>query len=116
MKITNQQMVNFMNLVHGHKGESGKLEGGLIERNIPRKLYSALDLNLKALSAAADTYNKQLAECKDDTAAVRELLNIEIEVVIQTVPEEVFDRMDESEKFDSLSGIEYSTLQFMIIK
>ena len=116
MKITNQQMVNFLNLVHGHKGESGRLEGGLIERNIPRKLYSALDLNLKSLSAAADTYSKQLAECRNDTEAVRELLNIEIEAIIQTVPEELFDRMDESDKFDSLSGIEYSTLQFMITK
>ncbi|MBQ8232437.1 MAG: hypothetical protein IJZ34_11010 [Lachnospiraceae bacterium] len=110
MKITNQQMVNFVNMVSGHKGKSG-----IIEKNIPMKLFSALDLNVKALLPAAETYNKQRNEC-NDADALTELLKIEVEAVIQTVPEEIFERMDESDKFDALTGSEYSALQFMITK
>lgn len=109
MKIANRVMVVFMN--HANT---------IIEKKIPMKLYSAVSQNFKALSNAAEVFMKQRGDI-DDTAEdaikqIDELLAIESEVPIQTVPESVFDMMDASTKFDALTGPEFAAIEFMIEK
>lgn len=104
MKITNAQMRDFIN------GSTS-----ILSKKIPRKLFSAVYQNRLALKDMADTFNTQIGEIDTtDVDAVKELLDIESEVVVQTVSESVFDAMDSSDKFDSLTGAEYLCLSFMI--
>ena len=109
MKLTNRQLVPFVNLSGGNDS--------ILTKKVPRKLYSAISQNMIAVDAMAKTFIKQRAEISnDDIEAIEELLAIESEVIIQTVPESVFDMMDASDKFDSLTGKEYAALEFMIEK
>lgn len=109
MKLSNRQLVPFVNLSGG--------PGSILTKKIPRKLYSAISQNMTAVDSMAKTFIKQRSEVSDDDIeGITELLDITSEVVIQTVPESIFDMMDASDKFDSLTGSEYAALEFMIEK
>ncbi len=128
MKITNGQMVEFLN-----QGEA------LLKYRMPRKLYTAISLNMEAMKTAAELYEKQRVEIiteyakKDKENApvvengvfvidnpemclkeINELLKVDVELSIQKVSEEVFDIMDRMDKYDSLTGNQYQALSFMI--
>ena len=109
MKVKNGKIVNFLN-------NAGKT----MQKKIPNRLCFAVDVNIGALQAAGVAYNKRYEEIvkeKDTekrTSELEELLNIQVEVPIQTVPLELLEQMDESLKFDALTGEEYAAIQFMI--
>ncbi len=128
MKIRNRQMVGFLNI-----------SDSILQLKIPKKLYSAISLNRAALMDAADTYISQQQKLLEEYVKkgnegqllrngnkyaftdessyyneLEELLVIEIDVNLQTVHEELFDQMDSMEKFDSLSGIQYAAIGFMV--
>lgn len=128
MKITNKQMVTFMNV-----------SGSILQLKIPKKLYSAIALNRASLKDTADVYTTQQDKLidqyvkKDDKKRpivngneyafidrdsyyreLEELLGIEHELNLQAIGEDLFDKMDEMEKFDSLSGVQYSCIDFMV--
>lgn len=111
MKVMNRDVVNFVNNA-----------SGILEKKIPMKLYNAIDLNMKSLMTAAETYMKQYGKClkkeseEEAGKAVEELLSIEVDAVIQTVPDSVLARVDESDKYDALTGREYQAIRFMISK
>lgn len=107
MKITNRQLVPFINSMLG--------EHSILDRKMPRALYSALAQNRKALQSAMEVYIEQRNEIMDnDFEAINELLDIESEVVIQKVSSEVVDLLDVSDKYDAFSGKEYEAINFMI--
>lgn len=111
MKIKNLDMVRFFNA-----------SGQILKKKMPRKLFTAIDLNLRNLESAAKTYDAQRDEIYGDSEeldeegskAIDELLNIEVEAVIQTVAESDLEAMDASGRFDAFTGEEYRILNFMI--
>lgn len=128
MKITNRQMVGFLNI-----------SDSILRLKIPKKLYSAISLNRAALMDAADTYTRQQQKLleeyvkkgskgqllrngnkyafTDETSyynELEELLGLEFDVNMQMVSEELFDQMDSMEKFDSLSGVQYEMIGIMV--
>lgn len=130
MMITGRQMVAFLNV-----------SDSILGLRIPKKLYSAIAMNRMALEDAARVHNEQHEKIIDqyvkkdadgnpvmngrdyayiNKAAyleeVKELLELERDVNLQVVDASLFDRMDEMEKFDSLSGYQYGAIDFMIEK
>lgn len=130
MKITNRQMVNFLNT-----------SGSILELKIPKKLYSAVAMNCVGMEDAAKVYEEMRQEILDSHVKkdedgryikngtgyafvnreayeeeMEELLEIEQDLSLQQVDEALFERMDEMEKFDSLSGFQYSAIDFMVRK
>lgn len=111
MKVKNLDIVRFFNA-------SEKI----LKKKMPRKLYSAIDLNLRNLESAAKTYDAQRSEIYGDSEeldeegvkALDELLNIEIEAVVQKITESDLEAMDASGRFDAFTGEEYRILNFMI--
>ena len=125
MKLTNQQILNFVN-------------SGIQKKNLPIKLAYGISVNLSSIEPALIAYNKQREELiekyvkKDDDGkplaenglylfedrtgwdkSVTELLEIEAEVNITQVPEKVLEKCDNPE-FDTLTVTELSAIQFMI--
>lgn len=128
MKIKNSQLVEFSQLAVGNK-------------KLPAKLGYAIAVNTTATRGAIETYfdqrQKKIEECanKDDEgnpiikeggaydipdekmAAIndelKELLEMEVEVPITTVPFKIVEKCDRDE-FDSLTPSELFILQFMI--
>lgn len=105
MKVKNRDMLIFVN--NAQK---------ILQKRIPRKMYSAISQNMAAFGPMAETYNKQLEEVdKTNQEEIEELLDLESEVVLQTIPESVMDMMDQ-DKYDALTGIEYHSLEIFIEK
>lgn len=112
MKITNSVLVGFINNA-----------GNILDKKIPQKLFSAIDLNAAAAKDALATYGKQYEDIKNDEISekeknekILELLDIELDLPLQTVSQDVFDRMEEGDKFDALTGREYQAIDFMVLK
>lgn len=128
MKIKNSTIVNFYN--------SGL---DILGMKIPRKLYTALSLNIEAMQKAATIYEQQRQDVLDQYAEkdaegnsavkdnryvisdevsyrgeMKELQDIEVDLEIQTVPEVIMDMLDEKDKFDALTGVQYSAISFMV--
>ena len=103
MKVKNRVMVQFLNNA-----------GPILTKKIPRKLYSVISQNMIAFNTMATVYNKQLDELdKEDQAGLNELLDMESEVVLQTINEDLLEKMDQ-DKYDALTGVEYNSLDFLV--
>ncbi len=128
MKVKNSQLVDFNQLAVGNK-------------KLPAKLAYAIAVNTTATRGAIETYfeqrKKKVEEYankdKDGTPIVKddgnydipdekmtalndelkELLEIEVEIPITTVPFKVIEKCDR-EEFESLTPAELFILQFMI--
>ena len=128
MKVKNSQLLNFNQLAVGDK-------------KLPAKLGYAIAVNTTAIRGAVETYfnerNKKVEECankdkdgnpiiKEDESydipeekltalndELKELLEMEVEVPITTVPFKIIEKCDRDE-FDCLTPSELFTLQFMI--
>lgn len=125
MKLTNQQILNFVN-------------SAITAKKLPVKLAYGISVNLKSIELALAAYNKQREELvekyvkKDDDGnplvknnyyvfedktgwdeSIAELLETEAEVSITQVPEKALEKCDNPE-FDSLTVPELSAIQFMI--
>lgn len=128
MKVKNSQLINFNQLAVGNK-------------KFPAKLAYAIVVNTTAVKGAIDTYfeqrQKKIEDCanKDKDGApiikedgtydipeeklalineeLNELLEMEVEIPVTTVPFEVVEKCDRDE-FDSLTPAELFVLQFMI--
>lgn len=110
MKIENGRMAKFMNEVPG-----------IMRKRIPRRLYTAIALTQNALMPAANLYNSQLDEAADEDgmlkkAVLEEIQAIEFEADVQTIPESLLEMLDESDKYDALTGEEYGALDLLIEK
>lgn len=111
MKIKNSDVVGFINNAQG-----------ILSKKIPNRIYTAISLNLDAVKPMVETYQKQYADIKakeldaeEEEKEIMELLDIEADMVIQAVTQAQLDRMDDSEKYDALTGVEYRAIQFMIL-
>lgn len=125
MKITNRQIINFLNTNVGGK-------------QLPIKLAYAIAVNIEAIKPALEAYNKKREDLiekyaeKDEKSklviengnyifedaagwneAITELLDAEAEVNITTVPVVVLEKCDEP-AFDNLSVADIATINFMI--
>jgi galactokinase len=128
MKVKNSQLVDFNQLAVGNK-------------KLPAKLAYAIAVNTTAARGAIETYfeqrRKKVEDCankdkdgapivKDDgnydipdekmaalNDELKELLEMEVEVPITTVPFKVIEKCDHDE-FESLTPAELFILQFMI--
>lgn len=125
MKLTNQQILNFVN-------------SGIQKKYLPIKLAYGISVNLSSIEPALIAYNKQREELiekyvkKDDDGkpltengfyvfkdrtgwdkSITELLETKAEVSITQVPERVLIKCDNPE-FDSLTVPELLAIQFMI--
>lgn len=107
MKIKNIEMVAYMN----HIGEIQK-------KRLPVRLSYALALNTAKLSEIARTYETEYNKLKaaNDMAALKELINAEVDAEIQTVKFSDLAKMDDHAGYDALTGNEYAILDFMIDK
>ena len=110
MKIKNNDVVGFVNNAVTIMG-----------KKIPNRVYTAISLNLDAVKPMVETYQKQYEAIKakelsneDEAKEIEELLDIDADIVIQMITPAQLDRMDDSEKFDALTGIEYKAIQFMV--
>lgn len=111
MKIKNSDLVRFFNA-----------SDAIMAKKMPRKLYAKIDLNIRNLMNAAEAYSAQRHDIFKDSSEVTpemqaelsELLNLEIDVMVQTIPESDLGVMDESDKYDAFTGDEYKALDFMI--
>lgn len=102
MKIKNIEMVNF-------------LQTNVIQKALPTRLYYALRCNSDALAGFVPAYNEAFEKAKKEgDKAVSDLLNQEIEVNIQTVPQSTLDLLDTSDKYDTLTWQEFNAIAFMI--
>lgn len=125
MKITNRQIINFLNANVGNK-------------QLPIKLAYAIAVNIEAVKPALEAYNKKREELiekyakKDEknkpaiengnyifedidgwNEAITELLDAEAEVTVTKVPVHVLEKCDEP-GFDNLSVGDIATINFMI--
>lgn len=125
MKITNQEILNFIALPIG-------------EKKLPVQLSYAISVNLAKFKPILDVFNEHrmklvLEHCKKDSngnplveddcylfedvagwnKAITELHQAEVEVDLTTVPIEVLAKCDDS-SFDSLSVNEVNAMGFMI--
>ena len=125
MKITNHEILNFIQLKIG-------------EKKLPVQLSYAISVNLAKLKPIIDVYNEHrmklvMEHCKKDeygnplieddcylfedvagwNRAIMELNLTEVEVDLTTVPIEVLAKCDEG-SFDSLSVNEVNAMGFMI--
>ena len=106
MKVSNKDMISFLNNARS-----------IVSKKIPHKLFFAISQNIMAFEMPAKLYTTEIEKVdKENVEEINELLSIENEVVIQTVPEKVLDIMDESPKFDALTGPEFMAIEFMIEK
>ena len=104
MKIKNITMVNFMN----HVDE-------IRVKKLPTVLSFALKCNADELAKLVPAYREAHTKAeKEGAEAMRELITKEINVNIQTVKKDVFEKMDADSRFDILSGFELEILDFMI--
>ena len=125
MKITNHEILNFIQLKIG-------------EKKLPVQLSYAISVNLTKLKPIIDVYNEHrmklvMEHCKKDengnpfieddcylfedvagwNKAIMELNLTEVEVDLTTVPVQVLEKCDEG-SFDSLSVNEVNAMGFMI--
>lgn len=125
MKLTNEKMINFINLNIG-------------EKHLPIRLAHAIALNAEAIAPAIKIYDKKRQELlekyaeKDANGEIiakdghcniidqenwsrdfRELLESEAEITVTKISVDVLEKCD-SDDFDSLSIGELSTIGFMI--
>lgn len=125
MKITNQEILNFIALPIG-------------EKKLPVQLSYAISVNLAKIKPILEVFNEHrmklvLEHCKKDengnplveddcylfedvaawNKAITELNQAEVEVDLTTVPIEVLAKCDDS-SFDSLSVNEVTAMGFMI--
>lgn len=125
MKLTNQQILNFIN-------------SGIASKKLPVKFAYAISVNISNVSSALTAYNKQREKLLEDYAkkgeddkpvienncyvfedeagwsgAMAELLETEAEVSVTKVSEDVLEKCDNPE-FDSLTVSELSAIGFMI--
>lgn len=125
MKITNGQIINFLNAGVGNK-------------QLPIKLAYAIAVNIEAVKPALEAYNKKREELigkyaeKDEMSkpatengnyifedaegwnkAITELINAEAEVTVTKIPVHVLEKCDEP-GFDNLSVGDIATINFMI--
>jgi hypothetical protein len=125
MKITNQEILNFIALPIG-------------EKKLPVQLSYAISVNLAKIKPILEVFNEHrmklvLEHCKKDengnplveddcylfedvaawNKAIMELNQAEVEVDLTTVPIEVLAKCDDS-SFDSLSVNEVTAMGFMI--
>lgn len=125
MKLTNQQILNFVN-------------SGITSKKLPVKLAYGISVNLSSVAPALAAYNKQRDKLIEEYAkkdkdgkpvtegnmyvfedeagwseAIKELLETEAEVNITKLPEEALEKCDNPE-FNSLTISELSAIQFMI--
>lgn len=106
MKVRNIVMVNFMNHVDEIRA-----------KKLPTVLSFALKCNMDELSKMVPAYQEAYAKAeKEGGMAKQELIVKEINVNIQTVAKNVFEKMDSDSRFDALSGIEFEAIEFMIEK
>ena len=106
MKIRNITMVNFMN----HVDE-------IRVKKLPTVLSFALKCNTDEFAKLVPAYQEAYAKAeKEGGMAKQELVMKEINVNIQTVAKDVFEKMDSDSRFDVLSGIELEAIDFMIEK
>lgn len=111
MKIKNSDIVRFFNA-----------SDAIMAKRMPRKLYAKIDLNIRNLMNAAETYDAQRHDIFKDSSEVTpemqaelsELLNLEVDATVQTISEKDLEVMDESDKYDAFTGDEYRVLDFMI--
>ena len=102
MKIKNIDMINF-------------LKSNIVQKALPTRLYYAVRCNADALSGFVPAYNESLEKAKSEgDKAVNDLLNQEIEVNIQTVPQSTLDLLDSSDRYDTLTWQEFNAIAFMI--
>lgn len=127
MKLTNQQILNFLN-------------SNIMDKKLPIKFAYAISVNIEAIKPAFDAYNKQRVEIIEkyvkrnedgepvvedanfvfeDTIgfnkALTELLEAEAEVNITLIKADVLEKCDESE-YDCLTIPELMAINFMIEK
>ena len=130
MKVKNSEIVDFF-----QKGTD------IVALKVPRRLYTAVSLNVAALQEAARVYEGQhkdiLSEFakKDDKGefiidknsyvikdtkgygeSMQDLLEVEVTAELQTVSEATLDLMEEKDKFDALTGQQLAAIEFMIEK
>jgi hypothetical protein len=94
---------------------------GILEKRIPSRLWMAIDMNVRAFSDAGASYMKKRetiindinASEEEKTAAINELLRMEVDVNVQKVPDSVLDAIDTSDKFDALTGEQLGAIRFM---
>lgn len=104
MKITNIQMVTYLNTFDG-----------IAKKKIPARLYYALSCNMRTLSTFVQPYQEAYEKAKEAGGEeVAKLLKQEIEASIQTVPASILEVLDSGEKFDVLIGSEIEAIMFMI--
>ena len=92
----------------------------ILEKRIPSRLWMAIDMNVRAFADAGASYMKKRdviinsdATEEEKTIAINELLQMDVDVNVQKVPETVLDAIDTSDKFDALTGAQLSALSFM---
>lgn len=109
MKIRYADVVRFLNAVPE-----------ILNAKIPSRMWMSIDLTARSLNDAGESYMKKREDIlKEDTseeeknAAINELLQMEIEVTVQKIPQSVLDALDASDKFDALTGTQLGALHFM---
>lgn len=120
MKLTNRQIINFLNTP-------------IVTKNLPIKLAYAVAANIEASQPALKAYNKKREELvekhaiKDEKGEltsefknpeswnedINELLDAEAEINITMIPQETLEKCDMVE-FDNLSVPELIAIGFMI--
>ncbi|MCB6992443.1 hypothetical protein LI177_02955 [bacterium 210820-DFI.6.37] len=125
MKLTNDKIINFLNLE-------------ISKKRLPIRLAYAISVNAAAIAPAVEAYNKQRKELLEKYAEkdedgnlvardgqykivdpegwnrdIMELLSAEAEVNISSVPVEVLEKCDEPQ-FYNLSIDELNAINFMI--
>lgn len=107
-KLTNKQMVSFINAAEGMRS-----------KKLPLKLTFAIRHNAKILTERYPAYEETLHELtkppltEENAKLIDELLKEEIEISAKTVPLSVIEQT-ESAGFDTLTLGEVEGLEFMI--
>ncbi len=110
MKISNKQLVTFINTTNG-----------MVNKTLPLKLSFALKRNRQLADDAVKPYNEEIAKIaqtyKDDIQKANELVNQllkeYINLEIKTVTMDVIDKTEE-DGFDALTLGELEAIDFMI--
>jgi len=128
MEIKNSEIVSFF-----------KNGASIRDLKIPRKLFTAVSLNISALQESAKLYDAQhqeilskfvkkdgngkliieknsyvIEDAKGYEEEMQELLDIKVNLEVQTVSEETLDLMEEKDKFDALTGQQLMAIEFMV--
>ena len=103
MKIKNIDMVKLVNA-----------SDSLIKKKLPSRISYVLNCNLKTLASFAQAYKEAFDNAQQAGEDVTGLINQEIDVAIQKVPQSTLDLLDNSDKYDVLSFAELDAIMFMI--